>query len=61
MIRSRIQIEAFAQTYVLSLAANFVPFGVKTFISGGGYGTNLGLEQGNAGLSEERNFCQRSA
>jgi probable O-glycosylation ligase (exosortase A-associated) len=52
MIRSRVQIEAFAQTYVLSLAANFVPFGVKTFFSGGGYGTNLGLEQGNAGLSE---------
>ena len=52
VIRSRIQIEAFAQTYVFSLAANFVPFGVKTLISGGGYGTNLGLAQGNSGLSE---------
>jgi probable O-glycosylation ligase (exosortase A-associated) len=51
-IRSRVQIEAFAQTYVLSLAANFVPFGVKTIFSGGGYGQNLGLEQGNTGLSE---------
>jgi putative inorganic carbon (hco3(-)) transporter len=52
VIRSRIQIEAFAQTYVFSLAANFVPFGLKTLISGGGYGTNLGLAQGNSGLAE---------
>jgi putative inorganic carbon (hco3(-)) transporter len=51
-IRSRIQIEAFAQTYVFSLAANFIPFGVKTMISGGGYGRNLGLEGGNSNLSE---------
>lgn len=52
VIRSRVQIEAFAQTYVFSLAANFVPFGLKTLISGGGYGTNLGLAQGNSGLAE---------
>jgi putative inorganic carbon (HCO3(-)) transporter len=52
VIRSRVQIEAFAQTYVFSLAANFVPFGIKTLISGGGYGTNLGLQGGNSGLSE---------
>jgi len=52
VIRSRLQIEAFAQTYVFSLAANFVPFGLKTLISGGGYGTNLGLTQGNYGLAE---------
>jgi probable O-glycosylation ligase (exosortase A-associated) len=52
VIRSRVQIEAFAQTYVLSLAANFIPFGVKVLISGGGYGMNLGLQSGNSGLSE---------
>ncbi|HEY0185206.1 MAG TPA: putative O-glycosylation ligase, exosortase A system-associated [Rhodopila sp.] len=52
VIRSRVQIEAFAQTYVLSLAANFVPFGLKVLISGGGYGRNLGLQAGNTGLSE---------
>lgn len=52
VIRSRIQIEAFAQTYVFSLAANFFPFGVKTLISGGGYGRNLGLQVGNSGLGE---------
>jgi putative inorganic carbon (hco3(-)) transporter len=52
VIRSRVQIEAFAQTYVFSLAANFVPFGLKVLLSGGGYGTNLGLEAGNSGLAE---------
>ena len=52
VIRSRVQIEAFAQTYVLSLAANFVPFGIKVLISGGGYGKDLGLQGGNSGLGE---------
>jgi putative inorganic carbon (hco3(-)) transporter len=52
VIRSRVQIEAFAQTYVFSLAANFVPFGLKVLISGGGYGRNLGLGGGNSGLGE---------
>ncbi len=52
VIRSRVQIEAFVQTYVFSLAANFVPFGLKVLLAGGGYGRNLGLEQGNSGLSE---------
>jgi putative inorganic carbon (HCO3(-)) transporter len=51
-IRSRVQIEAFVLVYVFSLAANFVPFGIKVLISGGGYGVNLGLQQGNTGLSE---------
>jgi probable O-glycosylation ligase (exosortase A-associated) len=52
VIRSRVQIEAFAQAYVFSLAANFIPFGLKTLITGGGYGQNLGLLGGNSGLSE---------
>jgi putative inorganic carbon (HCO3(-)) transporter len=52
VIRSRVQIEAFAQTYVFSLAANFVPYGLKVLISGGGYGINLGLQSGNGGLAE---------
>ncbi len=51
-IRSRVQIEAFAQTYVFSLAANFIPFGVKVLISGGGYGRNLDLGGNNTGLGE---------
>jgi probable O-glycosylation ligase (exosortase A-associated) len=52
VIRSRVQIEAFAQTFVFSLAANFVPFGMKVLLSGGGYGQNLGLQGGNSGLAE---------
>lgn len=52
VIRSRVQIEAFAQTYVFSLAANLVPFGLKVLMSGGGYGMNLGLQSGNSGLAE---------
>lgn len=52
VIRSKVQIEAFVQTYVFSLAANFVPFGLKVLVSGGGYGQNLGLQQGNSGLAE---------
>lgn len=51
-IRSRVQIEAFVQIYVLSLAANFIPFAAKVVISGGGYGQNLGLQAGNANLAE---------
>ena len=52
VVRSRVQIEAFAQTYVFSLAANFLPFGFKVLMSGGGYGRNLGLEGGNSMLAE---------
>jgi putative inorganic carbon (hco3(-)) transporter len=51
-IRSRVQIEAFVQIYVLSLAANFIPFAAKVLLSGGGYGQNLGLQTGNANLAE---------
>jgi probable O-glycosylation ligase (exosortase A-associated) len=51
-IRSRVQIEAFVQIFVLSMAANFIPFGAKVLLSGGGYGRNLGLQSGNAGFSE---------
>lgn len=52
VIRSRVQIEAMAQVYLFALAANIIPFGMKTLISGGGYGQNLGLGEGNAGLAE---------
>jgi putative inorganic carbon (HCO3(-)) transporter len=53
VIRSRVQIEAFLQIYLFSLAANIVPFGGKVFLSGGGYGQQLGLSGGmNFGLGE---------
>jgi putative inorganic carbon (hco3(-)) transporter len=50
--RSRIQIESFLQIYLFSLVIQFLPVGIKTLISGGGYGVELGLVSGNAGLSE---------
>ncbi len=53
LIRSRVQIEAFLQVYLFSLAANLVPFGAKVFVSGGGYGQQLGQQGGgNSGLGE---------
>jgi probable O-glycosylation ligase (exosortase A-associated) len=52
VIRSAVQIEAFIQVFVLALAANIVPYGLKIAISGGGYGRTLGLVGGNSGLSE---------
>ena len=52
VIRSRIQIEAFLQVYYFSLAANLLPFGMKTILSGGGYGQALGLSGANYGLGE---------
>lgn len=52
VIRSRVQIEAFIQVYVFSLAANLLPFGAKIALSGGGYGRDLGLGGGNTGLGE---------
>lgn len=52
VIRSRMQIEAFVQVYLMSLAGTFIPYGLKVMISGGGYGRDLGLVGGNSGLSE---------
>lgn len=52
VIRSRVQIDAFIQVFVLSLAANLLPYGAKIFLSGGGYGRELGLAGGNTGLGE---------
>ncbi len=52
IIRSRVQIEAMLQVFALSLAVMFVPFGLKTLISGGGYGVQLGVTSGNSGLNE---------
>jgi len=52
IIRSRIQIEAMILTIIISLFANIFPFGLKTLINGGGYGSGLGLLEGNSGLAE---------
>ena len=52
VFRSRIQIESLMQIYLFSLMVHFLPVGVKTIISGGGYGKDLGVIGGNALLSE---------
>ena len=61
VIRSRNQIEAFLQVFLFSLAANIVPFGLKTILSGGGgYGDSLGLIGGNSFLGEQDTLAAAS-
>ena len=52
VFRSRVQIEAFLQIYLFSLMVHFLPVGIKTIISGGGYGRELGILSGNSLLAE---------
>jgi probable O-glycosylation ligase (exosortase A-associated) len=52
VFRSRIQIEALLQVYLFSIAVHFIPVGLKTMVSGGGYGRALGIVSGNSLLSE---------
>ena len=50
--RTRVQIEALLLTIIFSIGGITLAFGTKTAISGGGYGRDLGLVTGNAGLGE---------
>lgn len=52
IFNSRIKIESFLAVYLFSLSAQFLPVGLKTLISGGGYGRELGIVGGNSGFSE---------
>lgn len=47
-VRSRVQIEAFLQVMLFSAAAHLLPWGPKTFLSGGGYAQSLGLLSSNS-------------
>jgi putative inorganic carbon (HCO3(-)) transporter len=51
-IRSRVQIESFLQILLFSTAIFFMPVGIKTFLSGGGYGVTLSMVPFNSGLGE---------
>ena len=51
-LRTRLRIEALALTMVLSLAALVVNGGIKTLLSGGGYGALVILVEDNSGLYE---------
>ncbi len=52
VFRSRVQIEAFLQIYLFSIMLHFLPVGIKTLYSGGGYGRALGVLGANSLLSE---------
>ena len=52
VMRDRIRIEAYLLVLLICIAAAYLPIGVKTFLSGGGYGRDLSLLQNNTGLSE---------
>ncbi len=51
-LRTRLRIEALALTLVLSLAALVINGGLKTILSGGGYGALVILVEDNSGLYE---------
>lgn len=50
--RTREQVEALIWTIVISGIAHCIPFGAKVLISGGGYGSQMGLVQANNGYGE---------
>jgi probable O-glycosylation ligase (exosortase A-associated) len=53
VIRTRLQIEAFIQVYVLALAVHYMSAGAKTVLGGGGYGRTLSAAGNtNSGLAE---------
>jgi putative inorganic carbon (HCO3(-)) transporter len=52
VFRSRVQIEAFLQVFLFSAMATFLPSGLKTMVSGGGYGQTLSLLGFNVGIAE---------
>ena len=52
-IRSRVQIEAMVLVYVFAICGHLIPWGMKTFVTGGGYNQSLGLLRVNAALLAE--------
>ncbi len=52
LFRSRVQIEAMLLVFVFSALTHMLPVGVKSLISGGRYGMDLGILGNNLGLSE---------
>ena len=48
VFRTRVQIEAFLLVLTMSAAAHLLPWGVKTFATGGGYQMSLGLLGSNS-------------
>ena len=53
IFRSRVQIEAYVMVFLFSAAAHLLPWGLKTALSGGGYGRDMGLLGSNATFMSE--------
>lgn len=52
LFRTRVHIEALLLTIVFAMSGITIAFGAKTVLTGGGYGYDLGLSEGNSGLTE---------
>jgi putative inorganic carbon (HCO3(-)) transporter len=52
VLRSRVQIEAFLQVFLFAASVHMLALGLKTMLSGSGYGRQLGVFATNAGLLE---------
>ena len=53
VFRTRVQIEAFVLVYLFSIAGHIIPWGLKTFLAGGGYNMSLGLATSGTTLLQE--------
>lgn len=53
VFRTRVQIEAFVLILIFSTLPHLLPWGAKTFLTGGGYGMSLGLLTSNAAILSE--------
>lgn len=53
VFRTRVQIEAFVLVFTFSAAGHLLPWGLKTFLTGGGYQLSLGLMGVNSTLLAE--------
>jgi len=52
VLRSRVQIEAFVQVLLFSASMHMISVGIKTVLSGSGYGRHLDIIDSDAGLFE---------
>jgi putative inorganic carbon (hco3(-)) transporter len=60
-LRTRVQIEAFLQVFLLAAAFHMMPVAVKTFLSGSAYGRGLGVVSNEIGLAESSMLAAASS